>query len=67
MEVKFQEEQSSKAKVQQDMDALKMFYESKLSDVDNKKLARGKSCLINKLYELFKFVCASVLPELLPL
>ena len=36
MEARFQQEQSSKAKMQQDMDALKMFYESKLSDVGAK-------------------------------
>ncbi len=36
MEVRYKEEQSSKAKMQQDMDALKMFYESKLADVDSK-------------------------------
>ena len=42
MEARFQQEQSSKAKMQQDMDALKMFYESKLSDVGGKHHQKGK-------------------------
>ncbi|XP_072045040.1 osmotic avoidance abnormal protein 3-like isoform X2 [Amphiura filiformis] len=41
MEARYQEEQSSKAKMQQDMDALKMFYESKLSDVDSKRIPKA--------------------------
>ena len=56
VEVRFQQEQPSKAKMQQDLSALNMFYESKLSDVG------AKQHLLNtQLFEKQGFVMSAIM------